>query len=262
MHRSWSGADLLDYPQVSLDDLSEPPPPHHTDSQPSTTRAARATVSAAALLRAEMASEKKKQPKMNAWQDAARDRAQSRRTGAALGNRGLPTNRPRKKVEASPFALLELPGLKLKLGMTVTDDGGKAARAEERARAHEEHRSRVRQLYSQALANRQVASERLGSSVPPDHFLARRRKREAATAGSTTPAPLLLPGGQGQRLGPARLPEDGPAWPPSRPRLASRGQREAELSLHSAGAAAAVAPRAPAGGGRAADRARVSRGRR
>ncbi len=118
MHRSWSGADLLDYPQVSLDDLSEPPPPHHTDSQPSTTRAARATVSAAALSRAEMASEKKKQPKMNAWQDAARDRAQSRRTGAALGTRGpsLPTNRPRRKVEASPLALLELPGLKLKLG--------------------------------------------------------------------------------------------------------------------------------------------------
>ena len=118
MNRSWSGAGLLDYPQVSLDDLSEPPPPHHTDSQPSTTRAARATVSAAALSRAEMASEKKKQPKMNAWQDAARDRAQSRRTGAALGTRGpsLPTNRPRRKVEASPLALLELPGLKLKLG--------------------------------------------------------------------------------------------------------------------------------------------------
>ena len=118
MNRSWSGAGLLDYPQVSLDDLSEPPPPHHTDSQPSTTRAARATVSAAALSRAEVASEKKKQPKMNAWQDAARDRAQSRRTGAALGTRGpsLPTNRPRKKVEASPLALLELPGLKLKLG--------------------------------------------------------------------------------------------------------------------------------------------------
>jgi len=174
MHRSsWSVAGPLDFPQVSLDDLSGPiAPPQHTDSQPSTTRAARTTVSAAALSRAEVASEKKKQPKMNAWQDAARDRAQSRRTGAALGNRGLPTNRPRKKVEASPFALLELPGLKLKLGMTVTDDGGKAARAEERARAHEEHRSRVRQLYSQALANRQVASERLGSSVPPDHFLA------------------------------------------------------------------------------------------
>ena len=118
MERSFRPGAVLDYPQVSLDDLSEPPPPYHTDSQPSTTRASRATVSAAALSRAEVASEKKKQPKMNAWQDAARDRAQSRRTGAALGTRGpsLPTNRPRRKVEASPLALLELPGLKLKLG--------------------------------------------------------------------------------------------------------------------------------------------------
>ena len=84
------------------------------------------------------------------------------------------------------------------------DDGGKAARAEERARAHEAHRSRVRQLYSQALANRQAASERLGSSVPPDHFLARRRTKKAATAGSTTPAPLLSQAGKGcHRAGPA-----------------------------------------------------------
>ena len=83
----------------------------------------------------------------------------------------------------------------------VTDDGGKAARAEERARAHEAHRSRVRQLYSQALANRQVASERLGSSVPPDHFLARRRKREAAT--DPSPAATARRARPTARAGPA-----------------------------------------------------------
>ena len=85
--------------------------------------------------------------------------------------------------------------------MTVTDDGGKAARAEQRVRAHEAHRSRVRQLYSKALANRQVVSQRLGrdGGVPPDHFLARRRTKTAVTAGSTT-APLPLPARQEWRL--------------------------------------------------------------
>ena len=68
-------------------------------------------------------------------------------------------------------------------GVTVMDDGGEAAKAEERARAHEAHRSRVRKLYSQALANRKVVAEQLSRDAPPDFYLARQRRRRAATVG-------------------------------------------------------------------------------
>ena len=142
MDRTWSGAGPLDYPNVSLDDLSEPPPPQHTDSQPSAARSKPGPsvvrgVSAAALSRAEAASDNKKKPKMNAWQDAARDRAQGRRTAGTRGP-SLPTNRPRKKADATALDLLELPGLKLKLGAPAAADcfGSTHARAPRRTPEH------------------------------------------------------------------------------------------------------------------------------